>query len=131
MPVLKEWICMAHGEFEGFEPACPHGCSGTMVERQFRTAPGYPQSIKGIDSTLDNLAKDFGMTDIRHNSNGSVAGGSTPDLAPRWGKGGLQGLQQAGHQLGQSGLQTVRDKLVKPETMIPANIRAQSAKELK
>jgi hypothetical protein len=130
MAILKEYICMAHGEFEGFEPACPHGCSGTMVERQFRTAPGYPQTIKGIDQTLDNLAKDFNMTDMRHNSNGSIAGGGNQDFAPRWGKDGLKGLQQQGHQLGHSGLQAVAPVLRRPESMIPADIKAASAKEL-
>ena len=135
MAILKEYICKAHGAFEGFDPACPHGCKGTMVEREFRSAPavhykdGFNQS-SNIDKNLNNLAKDYGMTDIKHNSMGSVAGSLPPDLSPRWGSGGLAGLQKEGHQLGQSGLNVVQNTLRKPEATIPAHVKAQSAKDL-
>lgn len=131
MAVLKEYICMAHGPFEGYEPQCPHGCSGTMVEREFRTPFSYPQKMNGIDRTLNNLASDFNMTDMRHNSNGTVAGGQANPYAPQWSSGGLSALQKAGHQLGSSGIDTVRPVLRKPEAMVPSNIKAASAKELK
>jgi len=140
MGVLKEFICMAHGSFEAFEPHCPHGCKGTMIEREFRTAPMYPQRMTGIDRTLDNLAKDFNMTDMRHNSDGSLkasygqemnAIGKDGMTSAMWGKGGLDGLKQNGHQLGDSGLNAVQPILRKPENTIPANIKAKSALELK
>jgi len=131
MAVIKEYFCKAHGHFEAIDAICPHGCSATSVERVFITAPGYPQKMGGIDRTLKSLASDFNMTDMKHNSNGSISGGSTNPLAPRWSGGGLAGLQKEGHQLGQSGLQQVQQTLRKPESFIPANVVSQSAKELK
>lgn len=130
MPVLKEFICKAHGNFENFDANCPHGCRGTMVDRQFLTAPGFPQRAPGIDRTLDTLASDFNMTDMKHNSLGSVSGGQSNPFAPRWASGGLSGLQSAGHQLGDSGLKAVQSTFVKPESNISPSIKASSAREL-
>ena len=139
MAMIKEFICMAHGVFESDAAHCPHGCKGTMVERAFITPQTIPRNIhmkkmgsaRGIDNTLRSLADDYSMTDLKHNSNGSVAGGSANPHAPIWGENGLKGLQAAGHQLGESGLQVVQHSLPRPESMIPSSIKAQSAKELK
>ena len=140
MAVIKEFICKAHGSFESFEPHCPHGCKGSSVERQFLTAPGYPQKMNGIDRTLDQLAKDHGLTDMKHNSLGSIKGNmhgmdqginKQVDLSPRWGSNSVTALQAEGHQLGDSGLKTVQHSMIKPEQQIPYNIKAESAKDLK
>jgi len=72
MTIKKEWMCMAHGPFESAKAVCPKGC--TTVERRFFT----PQSIstsgrtKNIDRTLEQLAKDYKLTDI-NNQNGTSA----------------------------------------------------------
>jgi len=136
MAVLKEYICKAHGIFEAFDAACPYGCKGTMVERDFRSAPSvhFKDGVNrsnNIDKTLNTLASDFNMTDMKHNSTGSVSGNMHQDLAPRWGKGGLSSLQAEGHQLGHSGLNAVKGSLARPEASIPMNVRTESAKELK
>lgn len=70
--VNKEWICMAHGPFEGARAVCPRGC--TTVERAFLT----PTSIstggrtKNIDKTLQMLASDYKLTDM-NNQNATAA----------------------------------------------------------
>lgn len=133
MAVLKEFICMAHGAFESSEEKCPHGCKGTMVSREFRTAPNTFMVSKNMDSSLRNLSNDYNMNDIKQNTNGSYMGGQQqqPDLAPRWSSGGLGGLQSQGHDLGHSGLKAVSGMLQKPESKISSAIKASSAKELK
>lgn len=138
MAVIKEFFCKAHGNFEAMEAACPHGCSASAVQRVFLTAPGYPQQMHGIDRTLNNLANDYNMTDMKHNSSGSLVANygsqavGKDGVAPAtWGKGGIDGLRKNGHDLSQSGLQRVQNTLQKPENMISQNIKARSAMELK
>lgn len=92
MAVKKEWVCMAHGNFEADAPVCPAGCT-TNVERVFLTAPaGLSEKTKVVDTHLQRLAASYGYTDLS-NRNGSVAassrrsGGAGPggyDLTPRW-----------------------------------------------
>lgn len=63
-PVVKEWRCNAHGDFEGTEPTCPYGCEGT-VQRVFLTPAAFRSNrTTRIDHRLENLAKAHGMTDI-------------------------------------------------------------------
>lgn len=132
MAVIKEYVCKAHGPFESRKPKCPYGCSGTMVEREFRTAPAMMGMSRVVDKALQGTADSFGLTDMRHNSNGSVLGGnqSQNPLAPRWGGNMSVGaLAQQGYQTGNA-LEVTRPSLKPVESMIPANIRAASAKEL-
>ena len=75
--VVKEWMCLVHGDFEGAEPICPEGCD--TVERQFRTPVGFMSGrTSKIDATLDGLAKAHGLTDMR-NRNGEPA--ASPRIA--------------------------------------------------
>lgn len=65
MGVLKEYVCLAHGGFESDSesPECPEGCN--TVERAFFTPPGLASArTKGIDNTLQSLAKSYNLTDI-------------------------------------------------------------------
>lgn len=83
--VLKEYRCLAHGDFEAYKEICPHGCD--TVERVFRTAFSINGTAKNIDKTLDTLAADYGMTDMR-NDMGSVMDSmrnGTTDYNPKWG----------------------------------------------
>ncbi len=66
--IIKEFECMAHGYFEGGEPICPHGCTGEiMVQRVFLTPPHIQSaSYNGINSTLESLAEEHGLTDMRN-----------------------------------------------------------------
>lgn len=62
--VVKEWKCDAHGFFESAEPVCPHGCS--TVNRVFLTPVNLQSDrTKRSDKTLDQLATDFKMGDIK------------------------------------------------------------------
>ena len=85
--VLKEYRCLAHGEFEGYTEVCPHGCD--TVERVFRTAFSIGGQSKNIDKTVDTLMADYGMTDVRNNGGETsvmeaLRRGQT-DYAPKWG----------------------------------------------
>lgn len=94
MGVVKEFVCMAHGPFDGEEARCPAGCT-TNIEREFRTAPAARSDrTKAVDNALSRLAGQYGFSDIS-NRNGSVAqsrprapvqDGAPPgfDLTPRW-----------------------------------------------
>jgi hypothetical protein len=68
--VIREFVCMAHGDFEAEAPVCPRGCAGEgMVQRAFRT----PVSIggghsRGINSTLETLASEHGLSDMNNRS---------------------------------------------------------------
>ena len=74
MPVMKEWTCMAHGDFDGYEQKCPHGCGSSMVARAYRTAPSIQSAgYRSINKTMVSLAADHGLTDI-HNRNSSQNG---------------------------------------------------------
>lgn len=65
MPVLKEYRCAVHGDFESAksDPLCPEGCD--TVDRIFLTPPGFrSERTSNIDRTVRGLAKSHGMTDI-------------------------------------------------------------------
>lgn len=83
MAVLKEYICKAHGAFESSDPnpRCKAGCNS--IERVFLTAPSVrtSQRTKNIDSTLDSLAAQFGLTDLS-TRNGSVMNSIAPHSKP-------------------------------------------------
>ena len=87
MAIIKEWTCLAHGDFDGPEAVCPHGCE--TVTRSFRTAPGLKSdSTKGCDSRLEYLAEKYNLTDMSNRNGQSVGGnrGGSPDMAPVWGE---------------------------------------------
>jgi hypothetical protein len=64
--IIKEYICMAHGDFEGGDAVCPSGCSGDgMVQRVFRTPVAIRSAQFGnINNTIQTLANDYGLSDI-------------------------------------------------------------------
>ena len=62
--VVKEWKCDAHGYFESTEAECPHGC--TTINQVFLTPVKVKSDrTKGSDKTLEQLAIDFHMSDIK------------------------------------------------------------------
>ena len=65
MAVYHDYKCPAHGFFEGVEPVCPQGCTAD-VQMVFLQPVGLKSDrTKHADSTLKELAKDYGMTDIK------------------------------------------------------------------
>lgn len=73
MAVLKEYACPGHGDFEAFEPRCPHGCT-IVAEREFRTAPAYHNgSTRRTDSLVRSQVESFGLSNIRSSREGETA----------------------------------------------------------
>ena len=99
MAVLHDYRCLAHGNFEARTAQCPHGCGAGMVEKVFLKPVGVTSArTQGIDRNLNQLALDFGMSNMSNQGGRSVkqAAGQSEEqaralqemLAPRWG--GLQ-----------------------------------------
>jgi hypothetical protein len=69
MAVLKEYVCLAHGDFEGYAPKCPQGCGEGMVQRAFRTpvrvnSAGYAN----MNKTFESLAAEHGLSNMSNAS---------------------------------------------------------------
>lgn len=78
MAAIYEWRCVAHNkEFESYSnevPACPFGCTGSVITREFRTAPSIRSGgTTTIDRFTDHIASDYSL------SNMSNDGGRGPD----------------------------------------------------
>lgn len=86
MPIAKEWKCFAHGFFTSAEGRCPHGCS-IVAERAFLTAPGaISKKTSNTDRLLNQLAKDYGLSDMSNKDGAAVAGKRKNTLSPTWGE---------------------------------------------
>lgn len=74
MAVLNDYLCQEHGVFESWDGICKEcGKKGTKV---FLGAPAYHGSrTKNIDKTLQGLAKEFQMTDIKSTREGEFQSG--------------------------------------------------------
>lgn len=69
MAVMKEFVCLAHGDFDALAgddlAPCPHGCSVSMVQRVFRTAPVYHSGgTRSVDNSIETLMREQGVTDV-------------------------------------------------------------------
>ena len=77
--IIKEYRCLAHNrEFESSvePPVCPDGCTGSMVVRDFRTAPAIRSGgTTTIDHFANKIAGDYGFTDMSND------GGRGPDAS--------------------------------------------------
>ena len=66
MAVLKDYFCSTHGIFEAWEPKCPMKlCKGEISVVFLKPVAMKSDKTKATDKNLDNLALDFGMTDIK------------------------------------------------------------------
>ena len=106
MAVLKRFICSKHGEFDAWAEGsvrCP-AAKCRCKPREMVSAPAYHGGrTAGIDKTLNNLASDFKMTDMRSSKEGdSQAGfhhhGQSNDAPPPgsgvlWGNAGAMNLE--------------------------------------
>ena len=115
MSVLNDYKCPAHGYFESREPVCPHGC--TDVQVVFLQPIGMiGDRTKGSDKTLNQLALDFKMSDIKSVKEGEAQPPrfakpqAENPFAPRWGSpgdlGGFNLRSVAGESV--SGIQAVK-----------------------
>jgi hypothetical protein len=87
---LREYRCAAHGEFEAFDLECPYGCSERFVTQEIRTAPGlHSDRTKRADGEMQNLARDYGLSDIANGSDGESVMQTLrkrPQFEPSWGR---------------------------------------------
>ena len=64
MAVLHDYKCAVHGFFESHDALCPHGCED--VQLVFLQPVGMrSDSTRHADTTLNELARDYGMSDIK------------------------------------------------------------------
>lgn len=81
VPVVKEHVCPAHGDFENETGLCPWGCS-VPAEREFRTAPAYHN---GKTQRTDRLVRDqldsMGVSNIRSARAGEASRIQDPRMA--------------------------------------------------
>lgn len=71
MAVLKDYKCPKHGYFEARKAKCPMKDCNEEVMVVFLKAPGLKsEKTKRNDQNAKNLAKDFGMTDIKTTKEG-------------------------------------------------------------
>ena len=76
MPVLHDYYCENHGIFESFEAKCPmKNCKGELSKVFLKPVGLKSDRTKKADKTLDNLALDFGMTDIKSTREGEHQAG--------------------------------------------------------
>jgi hypothetical protein len=71
MAVLHDYYCEAHGIFESFEAKCPmKNCKAELSKVFLKPVGLKSDKTKKADKTLDNLALDFNMTDIKSTREG-------------------------------------------------------------
>lgn len=71
MAVIHDFKCEKHGYFESRKPQCPmKGCDANVLQ-VFLQAPGLVSSkTKNTDKTVEQLAIQFGMSDIKSTREG-------------------------------------------------------------
>ena len=93
MAIMRDYKCPRHGYFTAWEPMCHEGC--TDVAQVILRAPTMRDSVVGgrskrNDSNIKQLAKDFGMTNIKSTREGEFQDGyltrnnaPEPDMPPQ------------------------------------------------
>ena len=73
--ILKDYKCELHGYFESGEPRCPEGCTVDIYVVHLQ-APGLKSdTTKNVDKTVQGLADDFKMTDVKSTREGEYQSG--------------------------------------------------------
>ena len=71
MAILRDYYCESHGVFEAWEAECPmKHCKATISIIHLKPVGTRSAKTAKTDKTLDGLAKDFGMTDIKSTKEG-------------------------------------------------------------
>ena len=71
MAILRDYYCESHGVFEAWEPECPmKHCKATISIIHLKPVGMKSAKTAKTDKTLEGLAKDFGMTDIKSTREG-------------------------------------------------------------
>ena len=76
MAILRDYYCESHGVFEAWEPECPmKHCQATISIIHLKPVGVKSAKTTKTDKTLDGLAKDFQMTDIKSTKEGEHQSG--------------------------------------------------------
>ena len=77
MGVLKEFVCIVHGEFESSHPICPnYGCDSKGVSQEFRTPVRIgTQFRKAFDAGIRKSSEMMGGKNFRTSKAGDTAYG--------------------------------------------------------
>ena len=71
MAILRDYYCESHGVFEAWEPDCPmKHCKATISIIHLKPVGMKSAKTAKTDKTLEGLAKDFQMTDIKSTREG-------------------------------------------------------------
>jgi len=75
MGVLKEYVCLLHGEFERDLPICPSfGCDSSLVQQEFRTPPKIGSAAtRRFDAGMRQTALAYRLSDLRSCREGECA----------------------------------------------------------
>jgi len=74
--ILKDYHCTEHGYFEGWKDACPiKGCAGDISVVFLKPVGIKSDKTKQADKTIQGLADDFHMTDIKSTREGDNQAG--------------------------------------------------------
>jgi len=76
MAVLKDYYCNAHGIFEAWEAKCPmKNCKGELSVVFLKPVGLKSDKTKKTDKTVNQLAIDYDMTDIKSTKEGEYQTG--------------------------------------------------------
>ena len=76
MAILRDYYCESHGVFEAWEPECPmKHCKATISIIHLKPVGTKSAKTAKTDKTLEGLAQDFGMTDIKSTREGEHQAG--------------------------------------------------------
>ena len=76
MAILRDYYCESHGVFEAWEPECPmKHCKATISIIHLKPVGTKSAKTAKTDKTLENLALDFKMTDIKSTKEGEHQAG--------------------------------------------------------
>jgi hypothetical protein len=70
MAILRSYKCPRHGFFDSWEPRCEHGCEDIDVVFLRPISVRTSGRTKNIDKTLNGLAAEYKMTDIKSTREG-------------------------------------------------------------
>ena len=71
MAVLHDYFCSEHGIFESWDAKCPMKiCKGEISKVYLKPVGTKSDKTKATDKNMNNLALDFGMTDIKKTHEG-------------------------------------------------------------
>jgi hypothetical protein len=108
MAVKNDYKCDVHGFFESTKPICPHGCDTVQVV--FLQPVGLKSDrTKNNDRTVQQLAMDFNMSDIKSVREGEA---QPPRFAPKQPDNPFAVRWGAPNQISQFNTQSINGEMV-------------------